>query len=631
MDAEASVGVPGVATDDRTRSDSDVPVTASHIAVELEPLAGPLDRQPERLAGSYDTFRRFDYLASPAPSQLGGGGAGLADIVRAQRTIAASCSNSALAVNMHLFQIGALADRWRVDGSGERLLRSVIDDGIVLASTTGEAITLDSFATPTTASPTRSGYRIDGRKHFCSQALVMDRVRVLATDVVNGDLLLFVVPADARGLMVIEPPITMGMRGTQSFDLALDGVDVDCEAIALRCAGHVPLAEPAIAAGAVWFLFLLAGVYAGVADGARIEAIRVRRAGRPSVHRIERLHHRIDALLEHGLRRYADQPDLDFSLGLAAATKDDVLSTANELVDECVNVVGAVAYSTGSRLEQSVRDVRAGRHHPPDATTTSRLLTSPDFQGLRARDTRERRGTAARINNQPTPQNIRRHPMTLQINDAAPDFTADTTAGPISFHDWLGDSWGLLFSHPKDFTPVCATELGAAAAVHDDFVARDCKLIGISVDPVDNHLEWLTDIERATGHRVDYPLIGDPNLEVAKLYGMLPADAGDTSEGRTAADNATTRSVFVIGPDKSIKAVLTYPMTTGRNFAEILRVLDSCQLTAREQLATPANWQAGDRVIVVPSVSDEAADAKYPGGVDAVLPYLRYVDAPVGA
>jgi alkyl hydroperoxide reductase subunit AhpC len=221
--------------------------------------------------------------------------------------------------------------------------------------------------------------------------------------------------------------------------------------------------------------------------------------------------------------------------------------------------------------------------------------------------------------------------MTLRINDLAPDFTADTTEGTISFHDWLGDSWALLFSHPKDFTPVCTTELGAVAAVQDDFAARNCKIIGISVDPVDSHHRWKADIEHATGHSVGYPLIGDPTLEVAKLFGMLPGDAGDSSDGRTAADNATTRSVFIIGADKRIKAILTYPMTTGRNFAEILRVLDSCQLTAREQLATPANWRSGDRVIVVPSITDEQANAKYPGGFDAVLPYLRYVDAPVGA
>ncbi len=217
--------------------------------------------------------------------------------------------------------------------------------------------------------------------------------------------------------------------------------------------------------------------------------------------------------------------------------------------------------------------------------------------------------------------------MTLTINDTAPDFTAETTTGTIRFHKWLGDDWGLLFSHPKDFTPVCTTELGAAAALQDQFAARGCKIIGLSVDPIANHERWLVDIEAATGHAVGYPLIGDPRLEVAKRYGMLPADAGDTADGRTPLDNATTRSVFIIAPDKTIKAMLTYPMTTGRDFHEILRVLDSCQLTASQQLATPANWRVGDRAIVTPAVSDELAAERYPD-VDAVLSYLRYVDVP---
>ena len=217
--------------------------------------------------------------------------------------------------------------------------------------------------------------------------------------------------------------------------------------------------------------------------------------------------------------------------------------------------------------------------------------------------------------------------MVLRINDVAPDFAAQTTQGQISFHDWLGDSWGVLFSHPKDFTPVCTTELGALAGLQDEFAARDVKVIGLSVDPADDHARWLTDIGDVTGHVPAYPIIADTDLAVAKLYDMLPADAGDTSEGRTAGDNATARSVFIIGPDKKIKLTLTYPMTTGRNFAELVRVLDSIQLTASEQVATPANWNQGDDVIVVPSVSDEDAAAKY-DDVNTVLPYLRYVKQP---
>lgn len=218
--------------------------------------------------------------------------------------------------------------------------------------------------------------------------------------------------------------------------------------------------------------------------------------------------------------------------------------------------------------------------------------------------------------------------MSLRINDVAPDFTAETTDGTINFHEWLGDGWALLFSHPKDFTPVCTTELGAVAGLQPDFAERNCKIIGISVDGVSDHDAWSKDIESSQGHAVNYPLIGDPSLEVVKLYDMLPADAGDTSEGRTAGDNATARSVFIIGPDKKIKATLTYPMTTGRNFAEILRLLDSCQLTAQEQVATPANWNEGDDVIIVPSVADEQAAEKYPDGWDSPLPYLRVVKQP---
>ena len=218
--------------------------------------------------------------------------------------------------------------------------------------------------------------------------------------------------------------------------------------------------------------------------------------------------------------------------------------------------------------------------------------------------------------------------MGLRINDTAPDFNADTTEGEINFHEWIGDGWALLFSHPKDFTPVCTTELGAVAGLKSEFAARNCKIIGISVEGVSDHHGWSADIETATGNALNYPLIGDPGLNVVKLYDMLPADAGDTSEGRTAADNATARSVFIIGPDKKIKASLTYPMTTGRNFAEILRLLDSVQLTAHEQVATPANWNQGEDVIIVPAVSNEAAAEKYPDGWEAPLPYLRIVPQP---
>jgi len=218
--------------------------------------------------------------------------------------------------------------------------------------------------------------------------------------------------------------------------------------------------------------------------------------------------------------------------------------------------------------------------------------------------------------------------MALRINDEAPNFTAETTIGTINFHDWIGDGWVILFSHPKDFTPVCTTELGYMAHLQPDFEQRNCKVLGISVDIVSNHKEWSKDIEASQGHVVNYPLIGDPNLEVVKLYDMLPANAGDTSEGRTPADNATARSVFVIGPDKRIKATLTYPMSTGRNFDEVLRLLDSCQLTAKQKVATPVNWKQGDDVIILPSVSNEDAEKKYPDGWQSPLPYIRIVPQP---
>lgn len=218
--------------------------------------------------------------------------------------------------------------------------------------------------------------------------------------------------------------------------------------------------------------------------------------------------------------------------------------------------------------------------------------------------------------------------MTLRINDEAPDFIADTTEGSIAFHDWIGDGWAVLFSHPKDFTPVCTTELGYLASLKDEFEKRNCKVLGISVDGVGNHEKWSKDIERSQGHAVNYPLIGDPQLKIVKLYDMLPGDCGDTAEGRTPADNATARSVFLIGPDKRIKATLTYPMSTGRNFDEVLRLLDSCQLTASEKVATPANWNHGDDVIIVPAVSDEEAKKKYPNGWQAPLPYIRIVPQP---
>ena len=218
--------------------------------------------------------------------------------------------------------------------------------------------------------------------------------------------------------------------------------------------------------------------------------------------------------------------------------------------------------------------------------------------------------------------------MSLRINSEAPDFTAETTEGTINFHEWIGDGWAILFSHPKDFTPVCTTELGYMAGLKSEFEKRNCKVIGLSIDSVGDHNAWLKDIEETQGHAVNYPLIGDPELAVAKLYDMLPADAGESSEGRTAVDNATARTVFLIGPDKKIKAMLIYPMSSGRNFDEILRILDSNQLTALHQVATPVNWKPGDDVIIVPSVSDEEAKKRYPDGWKSPKPYIRIVPQP---
>jgi alkyl hydroperoxide reductase subunit AhpC len=219
--------------------------------------------------------------------------------------------------------------------------------------------------------------------------------------------------------------------------------------------------------------------------------------------------------------------------------------------------------------------------------------------------------------------------MSLRINATAPDFHAETTQGPIDFHDWIGSSWAILFSHPKDFTPVCTTELGYVARLLPDFAKRDTKVIGLSVDPVANHARWAADIEETQGHAVTFPMIGDTDLKVAKLYDMLPEEAAGDASGRTAADNATVRAVFIIGPDKKIKATLTYPMTSGRNFDEVLRLLDSIQLTAKHTVATPVNWKNGEDVIIPPSVSDDAAKAKYPGGWKTLKPYLRVVAQPV--
>jgi len=218
--------------------------------------------------------------------------------------------------------------------------------------------------------------------------------------------------------------------------------------------------------------------------------------------------------------------------------------------------------------------------------------------------------------------------MTLKINSEAPNFTAQTTQGEINFHQWLGDSWGVLFSHPKDFTPVCTTELGYLAKLEPEFTKRNCKIIGLSIDPIADHDRWLPDIEETQGYKVNYPIIGDSDLAVAKLYSMLPEDEEGTSEGRTAAHNATVRSVFIIGPDKTIKLMLTYPMTTGRNFDEILRVIDSMQLTAKYKVATPVNWKNGEDVIIVPAVSDEEAKKMFPDGFTTVKPYLRTTKQP---
>jgi thioredoxin-dependent peroxiredoxin len=218
--------------------------------------------------------------------------------------------------------------------------------------------------------------------------------------------------------------------------------------------------------------------------------------------------------------------------------------------------------------------------------------------------------------------------MTLRIGSKVPDFTAETTEGKISFHEWIGNGWCVMFSHPKDFTPVCTTELGYMAKLQPEFDRRNCKVIGLSVDPVDDHKRWSQDIKDATGYAPNYPIIGDSDLAVAKRYDMLPEDAGTTAKGRTAADNQTVRTVYVIGPDKLIKAMVSYPMSTGRNFDEVLRIIDSAQLTAKHKVATPVNWKQGEDVIIVPSVSDEEAKQKFPGGWKAPKPYLRIVPQP---
>ena len=218
--------------------------------------------------------------------------------------------------------------------------------------------------------------------------------------------------------------------------------------------------------------------------------------------------------------------------------------------------------------------------------------------------------------------------MTIRINDTAPDFTASTTEGEINFHDWIGDGWAMLFSHPKDFTPVCATELGNVAQLHAAFAKRGCKVMGLSVDRVEDHQKWAADIQDISGAELNFPIIADDDLGVAKLYDMLPANQGTNSEGRTAVDNQTVRVVFLIGPDKKIKMTLTYPMSTGRNFEELLRVLDSCQLTSKYKVATPGNWKQGEDVIIVPAVDNEAAKKQYPQGWETVKPYLRKVKDP---
>ena len=218
--------------------------------------------------------------------------------------------------------------------------------------------------------------------------------------------------------------------------------------------------------------------------------------------------------------------------------------------------------------------------------------------------------------------------MSIRINSEAPNFTADTTQGKIDFHQWIGDGWAILFSHPKDFTPVCTTELGYMAGLQPEFAKRNTKIIGLSVDPVTNHGKWAADIEETQGHKVNYPMIGDPELKIAKLYDMLPAEAGESCEGRTAADNATVRTVFVVGPDKKVKLMLIYPMSSGRNFDEVLRVLDSLQLNAKFNVATPVNWKPGADVFIPTSVNDEQAKQKYPGGFKTLKPYLRTVAQP---
>jgi alkyl hydroperoxide reductase subunit AhpC len=218
--------------------------------------------------------------------------------------------------------------------------------------------------------------------------------------------------------------------------------------------------------------------------------------------------------------------------------------------------------------------------------------------------------------------------MSLQLGSVAPDFEAETTEGHIRFHDWIGDSWAVLFSHPKDFTPVCTTELGYLAKLKPEFDKRNVKLIGLSVDPVTNHAKWAIDIKETQGHAPNYPMIGDTDLKISKLYGMLPADAGDSCDGRTAADNQTVRNVFVIGPDKKIKLIIAYPMTTGRNFDEVLRVIDSLQLTAKHKVSTPVNWKQGEDVIIAGSVSDDDARKTYPNGWKSPRPYIRIVPQP---
>jgi alkyl hydroperoxide reductase subunit AhpC len=218
--------------------------------------------------------------------------------------------------------------------------------------------------------------------------------------------------------------------------------------------------------------------------------------------------------------------------------------------------------------------------------------------------------------------------MTMGIGDTAPDFTADTTQGKIKFHEWIGDSFAILFSHPKDFTPICTTELGYMAKIKPEFDKRNTKILAVSIDPVGDHNEWVKDIEETQGSKVNYPIVGDTDLAVAKAYGMLHPNAGDTAKGRTAADNATVRTVFIIGPDKKVKAMLAYPMSSGRNFDEVLRLLDSVQLTAKHKVATPVNWKVGEDVVIVPSVSDAEAKQKYPNGWKSPKPYLRIIPQP---